>query len=344
MTSVKAQSQGNEPGDFPEDDPRQETLFLGTSQGETLEQPAAWDELPGSHPYTYCRVSTVDEKLWPIEHHLQCLLKKVDEFQMHLLYSRDRMPKEGFTEAVLTFFRSCQPYFAYLESTARSVAPSHRPLPQPVRTRLLQFSHLLCSRLEQLVLMYASLGLLSLEETDPCSLSQFHCGEVQLGPGCRVSAFRYCRPSPFHAGGAPGPRSRLYKCVRWNVERAPGRSWREAAGGWAEGAMETGVENEYYFLCCELPAGGLSKTESGGGVASSPLRPPCAWSIGQWVQIDPDPERSDIYDWVLCVVPRGEYRPLLFLGEEEPTVSTATDYLLGLLLRQGLGKPGTEGY
>ncbi|XP_015204680.2 UPF0575 protein C19orf67 homolog isoform X2 [Lepisosteus oculatus] len=310
MTSVKAQSQGNEPGDFPEEDPRQETLFLGTSQGETLEQPAAWDELPGSHPYTYCRVSTVDEKLWPIEHHLQCLLKKVDEFQMHLLYSRDRMPKEGFTEAVLTFFRSCQPYFAYLESTARSVAPSHRPLPQPVRTRLLQFSHLLCSRLEQLVLMYASLGLLSLEETDPCSLSQFHCGEVQLGPGCRVSAFRYCRPSPFHAGGAPGPRSRLYN----------------------------------YFLCCELPAGGLSKTESGGGVASSPLRPPCAWSIGQWVQIDPDPERSDIYDWVLCVVPRGEYRPLLFLGEEEPTVSTATDYLLGLLLRQGQGKPGTEGY
>ncbi|XP_046693642.1 UPF0575 protein C19orf67 homolog isoform X3 [Silurus meridionalis] len=58
------------------------------------------------------------------------------------------------------------------------------------------------------------------------------------------------------------------------------------------------------------------------------------WSIGKWVQIYPDPDSEDIIDWVLCTIPQGQYKPLVYLGEEEPTSCIATDCLLKVLLSQ----------
>ncbi|XP_045075469.1 UPF0575 protein C19orf67 homolog [Coregonus clupeaformis] len=94
----------------------------------------------------------MDQKLRPIEQQLQYLLNKADEFQAHLLYRRDNLQKENFARVVPTFLRTCQPYFTYLESTARSSLPQRTPLPVYIRSRLLDFSQQLCARLEQLVL------------------------------------------------------------------------------------------------------------------------------------------------------------------------------------------------
>ncbi|CDQ89587.1 unnamed protein product [Oncorhynchus mykiss] len=102
-----------------------------------------------------------------IERQLQYLLDKADEYQAHLLYRHDNLQKEHFAHVVPTFLRTCQPYFTYLESTARSSLPRSTPLPMYIRSRFLDFSQQLCERLEQLVLTYASFDFLSLEETDP---------------------------------------------------------------------------------------------------------------------------------------------------------------------------------
>ncbi|XP_029595772.1 UPF0575 protein C19orf67 homolog isoform X2 [Salmo trutta] len=109
------------------------------------------------------------QRLRAIERQLQYLLDKADEYQTHLLYRHDNMQKEHFAHVVPTFLRTCQPYFTYLESTARSFLPQHTPPPMYIRSRLLDFSQKLCERLEQLVLTYASFDFLSLEETDPAS-------------------------------------------------------------------------------------------------------------------------------------------------------------------------------
>ncbi|XP_035260086.1 UPF0575 protein C19orf67 homolog isoform X3 [Anguilla anguilla] len=220
--------------------------------------------LESSSP-SYCNISRTHDKFELIEQQLQNLLNKADEFQAHLVYRHDHLLKEGLEMVVPTFLRSCQPYFTYLESTARSSMPQRAPLPAYIRTRLLDFSQQLSSRLEQLVLMYASFNFLSLEETDP--LSYFLCYEDVPEQESEGEAER-------------------------EGERGPGTQ------------------------CCASRS----------------------WSIGQWIQTDPDPEEEDIYDWVLCSAPLGQYKLLLCLGKEEPSVCHATDCLLGaLLLQEGQG-------
>ncbi|KAK6468947.1 UPF0575 protein C19orf67-like protein [Huso huso] len=251
---------------------------------------------------SYYDITLMEEKLQPVEQQLQYLLKKAEEFQTHLVYSRDRMHKEDFARAVPTFLKTCQPYFGYLESTARSLLPECRPLPEYIKKRLLQFSQQLSSSLEHLVLMYASFDFISLEETDPCSVSYFYCGEVQLGLWYHISIFRYCRPVPYIAAGEPPG---LYKRMRWNVEVLESANIGDGSP----------VETEYYFLCCESKALGV-------------------WSISQWIQTDPKPGDDDLFSWITCIQSRGDYKQLLIIGFEEPSQIQATDLFLEVLLNQ----------
>ncbi|XP_045075903.1 UPF0575 protein C19orf67 homolog [Coregonus clupeaformis] len=61
-----------------------------------------------------------------------------------------------------------------------------------------------------------------------------------------------------------------------------------------------------YFLCYEdvpeEPAEGGDGEGKGETVAiGNVVR---MWSIGQWVQTQPEPVTDDIYEWVLCWVPQ----------------------------------------
>ncbi|KAM3864732.1 UPF0575 protein C19orf67 homolog [Diretmus argenteus] len=214
----------------------------------------------------------------------------------------------------------CQPYFTYLESSARSIVP---PLPAFIRSTLLHYSQQLCDRLEQLVLICASYNFLCLDETEPDSVSPFCIGQCQLG---RVSltTFRYCKPAPYATRAVTG----LYKRIRWNVER-PRDNRQQQTDKEQDGETDT----EYYFLCYEeVPEVQTEPGWEGQGAASSNVMK--MWSIGQWIQVNPDPVTEDIYDWILCDVPQADYLKLLCLGSEEPLTCTATDYLVGLLLSQ----------
>ncbi|XP_072513008.1 UPF0575 protein C19orf67 homolog [Salminus brasiliensis] len=293
----------------------------------------------------------MDKKMHPIKEQLQYLLSKADEFQTHLVYSSDRLQREAFARVVPTFLHTCQPYFTYLESTARSSSPDRTPLPLYIRTRLLQFSEQLCNRLEQLLMMYASFGYLSLEEADPLCISHFYIGQCQVD-NIRLSIFRYCLPSPFLASTNSG----LYKRMRWNVERESGTMQGGGGAGEEEkkergmgGTQEVerggqeekknrelegdkGNSTEYYFLCCEdVP---VEEEQPAGETRAEGRAVVRMWSVGQWVQTYPDPDTEDIDEWILCTVPQGQYRQLVCLGDEEPSTCNATECLLGVLLSQ----------
>ncbi|XP_066505138.1 UPF0575 protein C19orf67 homolog isoform X1 [Hoplias malabaricus] len=300
---------------------------------------------------THSRLEALDEKMKPIKEQLQYLLHKADEFEAQLMCSRDRLQNEGFAHVVPAFLHTCQPYFTYLESTARNSAPGHTPLPRYIRTRLLQFSQQLCSRLEHLLIMYASFGCISLEEADPLCISHFNIGQCQID-NIRMSIFRYCVPSPFLASMDSG----LYKSMRWNVERkiSPKRGTGEAEkkereiGGTQQTEVEENEENkegmlegeqynstEYFFLCCEdVPVvdgrGHSVKEKTDKRTEDRVVKR--MWFVGQWVQTSPNPDTEDIYEWILCTIPKGQYRKLACLGEEEPSTCIATDCLLGVLL------------
>uniref|UniRef100_A0A4W4GYB4 Uncharacterized protein n=1 Tax=Electrophorus electricus TaxID=8005 RepID=A0A4W4GYB4_ELEEL len=252
----------------------------------------------------------MDNEIHHIEEQLHYLLSKTDEFQDHLLYSQGCLKNKGFAEAVQSFLRVCQLFFTYLESLARDSFPDRSHLHPYIRHRLLHFTQRMCTRLEQMVLMFASFGWVSLEESDPSGISHFYIGQCQVD-SVKVSIFRYCCPTPFLAL----PNSKLYKCMRWNVEYERGSD----GGGQEE-------KKEAYFLCCEdIPVG-----ERGGRGEEGQTRKGM-WSIGQWVQTYPDPNADHIYDWVLCAVPQGQYKQLVCLGEKEPLNCIATDYLLEAL-------------
>ncbi|KAI4871990.1 hypothetical protein NFI96_034507 [Prochilodus magdalenae] len=300
---------------------------------------------------TLSHLEIMEEKLHPIEEQLQYLLSKADEFQTRLMCSQDRLQCEGLACVVPTFLHTCQPYFTYLESTARNSSPERTPLPLYIRARLLEFSQQLCSRLEQLLITYASFGYLSLSEENPLCISHFYIGQCQVD-NLRLSIFRYCLPAPFLTSSDRG----LYKRMRWNVEREGdteegGGRQEEKKNRRMEGTLEAdskeregkyegrleGEQNnhtEYYFLCCgDFPVldgegEAVRETRAEGRAV---LR---MWSIGQWVQTYPDPDTEDIYEWVLCTVPQGQYKKIVSLGEEEPSSCTATDCLLGVLLSQ----------
>uniref|UniRef100_A0A3P9PYT7 Si:ch211-214c7.5 n=1 Tax=Poecilia reticulata TaxID=8081 RepID=A0A3P9PYT7_POERE len=213
--------------------------------------------------------------------------------------------------AVSSLLYTCQPYFNHLESTGRSTRRSFC-------LQLLSFSQQLCDRLEQLLLTYASHDLICLDEAEPNSISHFCVGQVQLGQ-MKVTTFRYCKPTPYLSRVDTG----VYKRMRWNVQRLQEDHRR------AEGTVQTASFS--YFLCYEDIPNTHADPDSESEDASSDnvVR---MWSIGQWVQVKPERTTDDIYDWILCEVPEASYRRLLFLGRNEPSCCTATDYLQQLLL------------
>uniref|UniRef100_A0A8C3XR09 Uncharacterized protein n=1 Tax=Chelydra serpentina TaxID=8475 RepID=A0A8C3XR09_CHESE len=242
----------------------------------------------------------LEELLTPVTEKLKYLLKKAEDFQTYLLYSRDRMQKEQFAKAVPTILQMCQPYFEYLESTARSYSSSLGTLQLSVRKRLLEISEQLALRLEQLVLMYASFSFVSLEDTDPFNVSCFFCGRFWLSELCQVSVFRFCISAPYTAAHLP---RNLYKKMRWNLD-----------------VLEEGAGAGGYFLC-------FRDTGKENAVKMQKL-----WSIGRWVPLVPDAEHSsDVLQWVLCPQPTGDFQPLLTIGFEEPSHTLATDLLVQIL-------------
>uniref|UniRef100_A0A665U275 Si:ch211-214c7.5 n=1 Tax=Echeneis naucrates TaxID=173247 RepID=A0A665U275_ECHNA len=214
------------------------------------------------------------------------------------------LDRDSLAAVIPSFLRTCQPYFNHLESTARSTVSQYTSTPD-ICTKLLDFSQQLCDRLEQLVLAFASYNLLCLNESEPNSTSHFCIGQSRLGQ-LKMTVFRYCKATPYLARVDTG----LYKRMRWNVERLQNKpkevADEEQNGDSKEAEAETVGDTEY------------------GTVRM--------WSIGQWVQVNPNPTTDDIYDWITCEVPQAIYHRLLFLGSDEPSSSGATDYLQQLLL------------
>ncbi|XP_010738716.3 UPF0575 protein C19orf67 homolog [Larimichthys crocea] len=271
----------------------------------------------------------VEGSLQSMQLQLQFLMSKAAKLQDCLANVQDQIEKDALAAEVPSFLYTCQPYFNQLESAAKI------PVPQlgsqafdiyPWRMQLLDFSQQLCDRLEQLVVTYASYGLLCLDETEPNSVSHFCIGQRQLGR-LRLSTFLYCRPTPYLARVNTG----LYKRMRWNVDRLRDEQQQMGREQGGESEAETVGDTEYYFLCYEdIPnehraAGG----DSAGASHDNMLR---MWSIGQWVQMNPNPDTEDIYDWILCEVPQACYHRLLFLGSAEPSSCSATDFLQQVLL------------
>ncbi|XP_063084580.1 UPF0575 protein C19orf67 homolog isoform X2 [Cavia porcellus] len=255
---------------------------------------------------------TLDAMFSPITEQLRYLLKKADDFQSYLLY-RDQVQKEQLARAMPTFLRMCEPYFLYLEAAARSTPPIHGALQEMVRKGLLDISQQLTLCLEQLVLMYASFGFVELEETDPLSISSFFCGRFSINPFQEVSIFRYCAPAAYTASRQP---RYLYKKMRWNLETTPKPS-----------SQGQHARVDYYFLCYRD-----TWEDTGQSPATSCPQIQKLWSIGRWVPLGP--EDDDLYSWVSCPQPPGDYQQLLTIGFEEPSHVLATDLLLQVLAGQ----------
>ncbi|KAM7008663.1 UPF0575 protein C19orf67 homolog [Tautogolabrus adspersus] len=268
-------------------------------------------------------VRQLERGLQSMQLQLQFLLSKAD--YLHNLLVNGQCNQDSPAEEVQRFLFTCQPYFNYVESMTRKTVLHHTPLPFEIHTRLLDFSQQLCDRLEQLVLTCASYNLVCLDEAEPNSISHFCIGQSQLSQ-LRFTVFRYCKPVPYLSRVDTG----VYKRMRWNVERLREDVQQLQQDG-EEREREPVCDTEYYFLCCEdvpnshAEADRESQSASDGDVMT-------VWSIGQWVQVFPDTNTEDIYDWIMCEVPQGTYRRLLFLGGDEPSSCSATDHLLKLLL------------
>ncbi|XP_056135715.1 UPF0575 protein C19orf67 homolog [Lampris incognitus] len=263
----------------------------------------------------------MEEKLRPVELHLELLMQEADRLQNKLYEWQGNQKVKELASMLTNLLDTCQPFFNYLESNAQRTMPQHTPL--PLCSTLLQFSQRLCARLEQLVLAFAKHNLVSLVETDPDSLSQLYIGQFQVDR-VRLTMFRYCEPAPFLAQADTG----LYKHMRWNVEWLKDDQQHQTDG------QQEFTDTEYYFLCHEEKVPEM-QTESGrDGENVTDAVTVKIWSIGQWVQVQPDPETEDILDWILCEVPQATYRKLLCVGSEEPSSCSATNYLLELLLSE----------
>ncbi|XP_032399730.1 UPF0575 protein C19orf67 homolog isoform X1 [Etheostoma spectabile] len=303
---------------------------LNTGQGETEESlslavvtlaPPCGDHTGCSCDCEACNCQEtrwMERNLQSTELQLQFLMSKADYLHDCLVDGQGHLEREALAAAVPSFLYTCQPFFNHLEST--STVSQHTPLPFDIyarRVQLLDFSQQLCDRLEQLVLTYASYNALCLDETKPNSVSHFCIGQSQLGP-LRVTTFRYCTPTPYLARVDTG----LYKRMRWNVERLRDEQQTEE-----ESEAEIVGDTVYYFLCYEDIPNAHAEVSGDNQDASNVVR---MWSIGQWVQVTPLTE--DIYGWITCEVPQADYHRLLFLGSEEPSSCSATDYLQQLLL------------
>ncbi|XP_051940088.1 UPF0575 protein C19orf67 homolog [Hippocampus zosterae] len=228
-------------------------------------------------------------------------------------------PQSGLEVAALRSFAfACEPYFNFLESTARTMQ-----LPSDVFVQLMEFSQQMCDTLEHLVLTFASNNLLTLDESEPDNMSHFCIGCVELDQlQLSVTAFRYCKPTPYLARINTG----VFKRMRWNVKHLNGA--KDGDGN---------PEIEYYFLCYEDI---LDLHTDDDNPDSKTLR---MWSIGQWVQLKPDPNSETIFDWLECEVPEGAFEKLLFMGSQEPSSYTATQHLLQLLMSSVISVGNTSG-
>ncbi|XP_041790370.1 UPF0575 protein C19orf67 homolog [Chelmon rostratus] len=276
-------------------------------------------------------VRRLEASLRSMQLQLQFFMSKADDLQDCLVNGQGHLEREALAAAVPSFLFTCQPFFNHLESTARSTVSQLTSLSFDIykgHLQLLDLCQQLCDRLEQLVLTYASYNLLCLDETEPNSVSHFCIGQSQFG-GLRLTVFLYCKLTPYLARVDTG----LYKRMRWNVDRLADEQQHtdEKQGG--EREAKTARETEFYFLCYEdvsnahAEAGRNSQDVSLGNMVRM-------WSIGQWVQENPDPNTEDINDWIMCEVPQATYHRLLLLGSDEPSSCSATDFLQQLLLSQ----------
>ncbi|XP_053273986.1 UPF0575 protein C19orf67 homolog [Pleuronectes platessa] len=319
LTSAIAELEDGDDDEGDEDAPLSvlADVALAPPRGDTAS--CSWD----SEAYSFLELGFQETCIQSMRLQLQFLLSQADD----LMKGQDDQERKAHAAAVPDFLFTCQPYFNYVESTAqRSLMSEHTPLRHEIYTRLLDFSEQLCDKLEQLVLTHARHSLLCLDESDPSSLSHFCIGQTQLGR-LRLTAFRYCLPTPY----IPHVDTGLYKRMRWNVETLPDKPQQadEKQGGESEEKAETIRETEYYFLCYEdIPN---AHTYAGEESQSDVVR---LWSIGGWVQVNPDPDTEDINEWITCEVPQADYHRLLFLGSKEPSSCNATELLQQLLLSQ----------
>ncbi|KAL4647959.1 hypothetical protein GN956_G8254 [Arapaima gigas] len=272
----------------------------------------------------------MDERFQLVEYQFQCLLDQANDLQKHLIRSRPHFPKEAFVHVVPAFLDRCKPYFTYFELKARSYRPQHRSVPIHVRNWLLGLTQKLCLHLEKLIVVYASLNILSMDESDPCGFSHFYIGQCVMGP-FKVSMFRYCQPTPFLADDKKGPAAGPYKRMRWNIEMVKKHQDVMHDDDEEEDKTRGCRGPDYYFMCYEdLPwvkaEGSCRRVEDQKTPLGGMMR---MWSLGQWVPTDPAGE--DILDWAVCKRPKGLFKVLHTLGPAEPSVAEATDQLLGLL-------------
>ncbi|KAM6940574.1 UPF0575 protein C19orf67 homolog [Xenentodon cancila] len=268
------------------------------------------------------QLSQLERSLHSIHLQLQLLLDEANHLHDLLVSGQDHVERKALAAAVSTLLHTCQPFFNHLESAARSNMSAYNHLNVEIGSKLLDFSQQLCDRLEQLVLAYASFGLLCLDEMEPRSVSHFCIGQCRFDR-LRLTTFRYCQPTPYLARANTG----LYKRMRWNVERL-GEEQRdeESRGTCDDRPGEAVLHTDYYFLCYEdIPS---IHAEVGKDDQAAVER---MWSIGKWVQVNPDPKEDDISDWIMCEVPHAAYLRLLLLGHNEPSSCSATDFLLQLL-------------
>ncbi|CAJ1053635.1 UPF0575 protein C19orf67 homolog isoform X1 [Xyrichtys novacula] len=314
-----------------------------TGQGEDRETllmlaeialvPPCGDNTPCSYDCS-CEVRHPERCLQSMQLQLSFLLSEADHLQDFLVNGQVGQARDDPADILRRFLCTCQPYFNLVESTMRSTVNICNPLHSNIYRGLFYSSQQLCDRLEQLVLACAGYNLVCLDETEPNSVSQFCIGQIHLGQ-LKVTIFRYVTPTPYLSRVNMG----LYKRMRWNVERLQDgaqqlqQTGEGKSGGSMEGEEDTVSNTEYYFLCCEdVPNPHTNYSwEDQGFTDGNFVR---MWSIGQWVQVDPNPNTEDICDWILCEVPQAQYRLLLSLSQHEPSNQSATDSLLRLLLEQ----------
>ncbi|XP_076027310.1 UPF0575 protein C19orf67 homolog [Genypterus blacodes] len=236
---------------------------------------------------------------------------------------QNRPPQDTLT-VLVEFLYACQPCFNYLEATARSTEYQHFPPSDSRRLLLLYFSQELSNRVEQLVLNLARFNHICLEESHPHSLTHFCTGRFRFDH-LRVSSFRYAMAVPYLANADSG----WFKRMRWNVERCRHKAGSEQATG-----REEVISTEYYFLCYEDVLDIKRNLYGANGYKFERM-----WTIGQWIQLRPDPTRENIREWILSGLLQASYKRLLYLGEVEPTASVATDYLMQLLVDQQATEP-----
>ncbi|XP_035390927.1 UPF0575 protein C19orf67 homolog [Electrophorus electricus] len=204
-------------------------FFASVIPDSSVLAPFAGEEMHCAQPQraatpSQSQMRIMDNEIHHIEEQLHYLLSKTDEFQDHLLYSQGCLKNKGFAEAVQSFLRVCQLFFTYLESLARDSFPDRSHLHPYIRHRLLHFTQRMCTRLEQMVLMFASFGWVSLEESDPSGY------------------FLCCEDIPVGERGGRGEEGQTRKGM-WSI------------GQWVQTYPDPNADHIYDWVLCAVPQG-----------------------------------------------------------------------------------------